>query len=239
MFGSMSLFGRFVLMACCVVQDSLPSGGITNMYNNTSSKVRLTFKTYEQSLWIGSAERTQSLLFVLLFFCFVRVRLGGAFYAVDFSLFYSKLAKLPWHVFFPLRDPFDSVMPTVQATSSSSCALYHSVGIAERVSKYMTSLRSPWLRGQTINDSMRETDISRPVALPAAGRVLVTGKRNRFQVSLDCAGEQLLYKRGYRNFISRSPLRESFTAAVLEAVDHDLNGTLNDYAVVDPFCGSG
>lgn len=170
---------------------------------------------------------------------FARVRLGGAFYAVDFSLFYSKLAKLPWHVFFPLRDPFDSVMPTVQATSSSSCALYHSVGIAERVSKYMTSLRSPWLRGQTINGSVRETDISRPVALPAAGRVLVTGKRNRFQVSLDCAGEQLLYKRGYRNFISQSPLRESFTAAVLEAVDHDLNGTLNDYAVVDPFCGSG
>ncbi len=52
-------------------------------------------------------------------------------------------------------------------------------------------------------------------------------------VSVDTSGE-LLYRRGYRQEISRAPLRETLAAGMLE-----LAGYRGDEALWDPMCGSG
>lgn len=52
-------------------------------------------------------------------------------------------------------------------------------------------------------------------------------------VSVDTSGE-LLYRRGYRQEVSRAPLRETLAAGVLELADHR-----GDEPLWDPMCGSG
>lgn len=42
-----------------VRQDALPSSGITGLYSHRGVKVRLTFKTFEQTLVVSSSENTQ------------------------------------------------------------------------------------------------------------------------------------------------------------------------------------
>jgi hypothetical protein len=44
-----------------VRNDSLPAAGVSSLMNHRGVKVRLTFKSYERSLWISSAENTQKL----------------------------------------------------------------------------------------------------------------------------------------------------------------------------------
>ena len=57
------------------------------------------------------------------------------------------------------------------------------------------------------------------------------------QVSLEIGGS---YKRGYRQFIGKTPLRETLAAALSFSSLHQLQETSSsNYSVVDPFCGSG
>jgi hypothetical protein len=46
-----------------VRQDALPATGIPGLLNHRGVKVRLTFKAFEQELWIASAESTQKLAY--------------------------------------------------------------------------------------------------------------------------------------------------------------------------------
>ncbi len=46
-----------------VRQDALPASGIPGLLNHRGVKVRLTFKAFEQELWIGSAESTLKLAY--------------------------------------------------------------------------------------------------------------------------------------------------------------------------------
>ena len=71
------------------------------------------------------------------------------------------------------------------------------------------------------------------------------------QVSLEIGGS---YKRGYRQYIGKTPLRETLAAALSFSSLHYLNHLSHDfrdfrdshdsqslpvYSVIDPFCGSG
>jgi hypothetical protein len=40
-------------------KDALPASGIVGVYNNSGTKVRIVFKTFESMLWIASTETTQ------------------------------------------------------------------------------------------------------------------------------------------------------------------------------------
>ncbi len=67
----------------------------------------------------------------------------------------------------------------------------------------------------------------------AVPRVFVRLAEDRCTVSVDTSGE-LLHRRGYRQEVSRAPLRESLAAGLLLLAGYD--GKLPFW---DPFCGSG
>ena len=71
---------------------------------------------------------------------------------------------------------------------------------------------------------------SRPVG---AVRLLLRLSDEGCEVSADASGEAL-YKRGYRQELSRAPLRETLAAGILR-----LAGYSGDLPVWDPMCGSG
>lgn len=64
-------------------------------------------------------------------------------------------------------------------------------------------------------------------------RVLIRIQRGRAEVSVDAAGE-ILHRRGYRQEISRAPLRETLAAGILLWLGYDGSEPL-----WDPMCGSG
>ncbi len=63
--------------------------------------------------------------------------------------------------------------------------------------------------------------------------LLVRGEGEAWTVSADTSGEAL-HRRGYRQEVSRAPLRETLAAGILLLAGYDGVGTL-----VDPMCGSG
>jgi putative N6-adenine-specific DNA methylase len=63
--------------------------------------------------------------------------------------------------------------------------------------------------------------------------VLVRVEGDAFTVSADTSGEPL-HRRGYRQEVSRAPLRETLAAGILRLAGYDGSETL-----VDPMCGSG
>jgi len=64
-------------------------------------------------------------------------------------------------------------------------------------------------------------------------RVLIRIDGPEGEVSVDCAGE-LLYRRGYRQELSRAPMRETLAAGMLLLADYD-----GEQPLWDPMCGSG
>ena len=69
--------------------------------------------------------------------------------------------------------------------------------------------------------------------------MLVLIDNNRVRVSLDMAGDELLYKRGYRAHVTTAPLRESLSAAVVASAVSDARVVDAPATLIDPFCGSG
>ncbi len=68
---------------------------------------------------------------------------------------------------------------------------------------------------------------------PTPTVVSLRAEGTTFTVSVDTSGE-LLYRRGYRQEVSRAPLRETLAAGVLQ-----LAGYTGTEPLVDPMCGSG
>lgn len=64
-------------------------------------------------------------------------------------------------------------------------------------------------------------------------RVVLRVDGARLTVSADCAGE-LLFRRGYRQEVSRAPMRETIAAGILR-----LGGYAGSRPLFDPMCGSG
>lgn len=68
---------------------------------------------------------------------------------------------------------------------------------------------------------------------PTAPLLLLRARGGRVTLSIDCAGEPL-YRRGYRQEISRAPLRETLAAGILGLARYD-----GEEPLFDPMCGSG
>lgn len=147
----------------------------------------------------------------------ILARLGNFFRATTFPELQERLEHLPWERFITPGQPI-----SIRVTCHKS-KLYHSnavlrctaAALAERLGKV-----SPILKA--------DEDSEQPPQL-----VVVRLAADQCTVSMDSTG-RLLHKRGYRQAVSKAPLRETLAAALLMASGWDRLAP-----IIDPFCGSG
>ena len=152
------------------------------------------------------------------------------FEALTFAEFETLATDLPWHRFLAAKQPFKLKV------SCAKSKLYHEDAIAERLSGWITEATGA---------------VWAPEASDADAQIfIVRGWRDRFTISADGSGEHL-HRRGYRQEISKAPLRETIAASLLyasdwiPAVEEGLGrGAATRYKLPTaplsaPFCGSG
>lgn len=142
----------------------------------------------------------------------VLARVGMPFYARTPKELGQKAFNLPWE-----RWITPGVSVAMHVTCKKSKLLH--TGMVENV------LRSAILNKVAISDA---TDARTPDVI-----LVVRIFQDLAIVSVDTSGEPL-YKRGYRQEVTRSPIRENLAAALIMA-----SGWTPDMPLVDPFCGSG
>ena len=127
----------------------------------------------------------------------------------------EKFARFPWELYLNrCRDL------RVRATCHKS-RIFHSGALCQRLVQGISKrLREPV---NLVSDKEGEE-------LPL---VMVRVVKNRCQISVDSSGAHL-YKRGYKKFSVRAPLRENLAAAMIIA-----SGWSGTCCLLDPFCGSG
>lgn len=137
---------------------------------------------------------------------------ADAFWALE-----KQARRLPWDAFLtPGR-------PLLVAVTTHHCKLHHTTGIAERLATAI---------GHTLGQPSAVTTRA-TAAPPQAARLVVRGVDDAFTISIDSSGE-LLHRRGYRQAVSKAPLRETLAAALLLTAEFD---PARPFA--DLFCGSG
>ncbi len=138
------------------------------------------------------------------------VRLGSM-KARDFPDLFNKAKRLPWGKFIRPGTPLE-----VRAASHRS-RLMHSGRLAETIAA---------AAAQALGSGTAATE-------GIAQRVLVRLEDDRCQISIDSSGERL-HRRGYRQSVTRAPLRETLAAGVLLLLGWD-----GSVPLLDPMCGSG
>lgn len=143
-----------------------------------------------------------------------------SFRSIYFERFRERFARIPWEIY---------LLPSAKVSFSISChgsRLYHTGRLEEEsLSAVTESMRK-------IYPEWNGSDVSANPEIPVQ-TIYVRLEDDICTVSLDTSGEPL-YKRGYRTFVERAPLRETFAASIL------LYAGIYDFNVmVDPMCGSG
>jgi len=145
----------------------------------------------------------------------VVVRLGE-FYAAAFSELAKKASKLEWGRY---------LKPGQQVNLRAVChksKLYHSDAVIQRV-----------LNAINLHFSSPTKSVL-PVTQSEDGQmILIRFVNDLCTISIDSSGEHL-YKRGYKQAVTKAPLRENLAAAMILYSGWDLTSSL-----IDPFCGSG
>lgn len=156
---------------------------------------------YRANLWLRSASR-------------VLLRMGEL-RALHFASLRRQVAQLPWERFAaaPVR--------VVVAATAHHCRLYHSGGIAERISLGIAD------RGVAVLPA------NAPANAAPELHVIARGQDDVFTLSVDTSGE-LLHRRGYRAEDNGAPLRETLAAGLIQ-----LAGWNGGTPLLDPTCGSG
>ncbi len=145
----------------------------------------------------------------------VVIRLGE-FFSASFSELRKKASKLAWEHYL---QPGQSI--NIRAVCHKS-RLYHSDAVVERILG-------------AINDHfVSATKTIRPITLSADGQLILVRLVNDFcMISVDSSGDHL-YKRGYKQAVTKAPLRENLAAAMVA-----FSGWDGINPLIDPFCGSG
>lgn len=133
----------------------------------------------------------------------------AAFRVVHLTELEKRARKIAWGELLRADVPF-----RVEASCSAS-KIYHSVAAAERVER-----------------AIRET-LGAGVSDEAAVCVRVRIEKDLCTISIDTSGE-LLHKRGFKEAVSKAPMRETMAALFLRQCGYD-----GREPVVDPMCGSG
>lgn len=154
------------------------------------------------------------------------VRVGMSFHARTFFELERRARRLPWERFLV---PGRSVRLRVTCRKSR---LYHEGAVAERLHAAMaervgvpTAAKAP--QGDPVgpDDRRREGDETQ--------LLIVRCYRDECTVSVDASGAHL-HRRGYRQAVTRAPLRETLAAAMVRAAGWDGRAPL-----ADPLCGTG
>ncbi len=139
---------------------------------------------------------------------FLRV---GSFVAERFDHFEQGIRALPWESF--LRPG----VPRELRSSTHKSRLHHTGALEERAAAAIAARL-----GDGLDTSQRD-------GVPIRIRL----ERDRVLGSIDLAGAPM-HRRGYRQAVSRAPLREDLARALIVAAEWDPATPL-----VDPFCGAG
>jgi putative N6-adenine-specific DNA methylase len=143
-----------------------------------------------------------------------------SFRALYFERFRERMARIPWEIY---------LSPSAGVNYSISChtsRLYHTGRLEEEscsaVAESMRKIYPDW------NGTAPAPEENNPVQT-----VFIRFEDDTCSVSIDTSGEPL-YRRGYRTFVEKAPLRETFAASIL------LYSKIFSFdALVDPMCGSG
>lgn len=140
------------------------------------------------------------------------------FDTTSFQDLFTKSVRLPWKQFLK-----KDVSITVRTTCRKS-KLYHSDAVTQRIHQSI------------------ESNLGKKVPIIKTKTELVHGKQqliivrllhDKVTISIDSSGNPL-YMRGYREIVTKAPIRENLAAGLLQA-----STWTSDYPLVDPFCGSG
>lgn len=140
-----------------------------------------------------------------------------SFRAIYFEKLHEKIAEIPWELHIT-----HGTFPSVSASASHS-RLYHT-GRIEHESRAAIAERIDSVFGGTVSAESADTNEQ---------TVYVRFEDDRCTVSLDCTGEPL-YRRGFRTFVEKAPLRETIASMMLRFA-----GVENYDVLYDPMCGSG
>ncbi len=142
----------------------------------------------------------------------------GEFKANSFSELFNKTVRLPWKQFLK-KDTSISIRTTCHKSK-----LYHNNAVTQRVHQAI------------------EANLSHPVSLikneefgssKKQQLLIVRVFEDIVTISIDSSGNPL-HMRGYRERVSKAPLRENLAAGLILAAGWDPQSSL-----IDPFCGSG
>ncbi len=148
----------------------------------------------------------------------VLVRLGQPFYARTFAELRQKADNLPWERFLPPGKPVQL------RVSCHQSKLYHSGAVAERL---LLSIAERLGKPSPLLKPTEDEEDS-PAQL-----IIARLEKDLLTLSIDSSGASL-HRRGYKQAVSKAPLRENLAAALLLASAWDVSSPL-----IDPFCGSG
>ena len=139
------------------------------------------------------------------------------FKSFHFNQLYRRTREIPWELLLPPGcDPQFGI-------SSSASRLYHTGRIEEEafraISERMSKVYGNW-------HPCDEKEIQPQT-------VYIRIEKNTCTLSLDSSGEPL-YKRGYKDYVTEAPIRETTASALLYEAD-----IYNADVIIDPMCGSG
>ena len=142
----------------------------------------------------------------------------GEFEATGFQDLFTKSVRLPWKQFFK-----KDVSVKIRTTCHKS-KLYHSDAVTERIHQAIESnlaKKVPLLKGDSEESHGKQQ------------LIIVRLLRDQVSISIDSSGNPL-YMRGYREIVSKAPIRENLAASIILA-----SGWTPEFPLIDPFCGSG
>jgi putative N6-adenine-specific DNA methylase len=142
----------------------------------------------------------------------------GEFEATSFQDLFTNSVRLPWKLFFK-----KDVSVKIRTTCHKS-KLYHSDAVTERIHQAIESnlaKKVPLLKGDSEESHGKQQ------------LIIVRLLRDQVSISIDSSGNPL-YMRGYREIVSKAPIRENLAASIILA-----SGWTPEFPLIDPFCGSG
>jgi len=148
----------------------------------------------------------------------ILVRLGD-FTATNFPELVKKASRINWESFIPANSKI-----SIRTTCKKS-KLYHSDAVSQRI---QTSIEKRLVQKISFVKSSLEDESENDVQI-----IVVRIINDQVEISIDSSGIPL-YKRGYRQVLTKAPLRENLAAAMILASQWDTQKPL-----MDPFCGSG
>ena len=140
------------------------------------------------------------------------------FHTTSFQDLFSKSVKLPWKQYLK-----KDVKIAIRTTCHKS-KLYHSGAVTQRIHQSIEAnlgKKIPLIKSES-------EEIKGNHQL-----IIVRLLHDKLTISIDSSGNPL-YMRGYRELVSKAPIRENLAAGMLIA-----SGWTPDQPLFDPFCGSG